>query len=474
MAHKLSLPTMVSYGFGQVGEAIKNTGFNTFLLFYYNQVLEVSATGTSLVLAIALIFDAVSDPVAGSLSDKLQSRWGRRHPFIFISAFPLAISFFFLFHPPDGLGELGTLVWLCIFAVLVRGSMTFYHVPHLALGAEMAEDYNQRSTLFAFNTLFQFTGAAIFLPLSYRFFFPTSEAFNPALLNQAAYTPWAIFAGFFIIVAILICVLGTASEIPRLREKTVHSVHQFGVRKLLRELADIFRNTSFRACFFGMVLVIFILAVEGVFNPFMGFHFWGMTTEQLTYLPLGQLTGLMLSVALVPLLTRSFDKKPVLIVCSLLTIVNINTPIVITLLGFDWFPEPGSTGLLMILVVNYGLTALLAPIVFATINSMYADIADEHELETGERREGVIYAARSFANKAAASFGLIFGGLLIDFIAFPRGASLGSVPEETVWQLGFIAGPATSVFTIAGVLLFFKYRIDRSRHSEILSDLSKR
>lgn len=465
---------MVSYGFGQVGEAIKNTGFNTFLLFYYNQVLHVSATGTSLVLAIALIFDAISDPVAGSLSDKLKSRWGRRHPFILISAFPLAVSFFFLFHPPEGLGEFWLLVWLCVFAILVRASMTFYHVPHLALGAEMAEDYNQRSTLYAFNTLFQFTGAAVFLPLSYRFFFPTTETYNPALLNQAAYTPWAIFAGIGIIVAIFICVIGTASEIPRLREKSPPSTRSFGVRKMVGELGDIFRNRSFRACFFGMVLVMFILAVEAVFNPFMGFHFWGMTTEQLTYLPLGQLTGLLLSVLLVPLLTRSFDKKPVLIVCSLLTILNINTPIILTLFKLTWFPEPGSTALLVILVITHGLTAMMATIVFATLNSMYADIADEHELEVGERREGVIFAARSFANKAAASIGLIFGGLLIDLIAFPRGALMGSVPDDIVWQLGFIAGPATSVFTIGGVLLFFNYRIDRERHADILDTLSKR
>ena len=111
---------------------------------------------------------------------------------------------------------------------------------------------------------------------------------------------------------------------------------------------------------------------------------------------------------------------------------------------------------------------MLAIALFATVNSMFADIADEHELETGERREGIIFSARSFANKATASAGLVFGGVLLDYIDFPRGAVTGEVSEEIVWQLGFIAGPATSIFTILGVLLFFRYKIDRARHREII------
>jgi Na+/melibiose symporter-like transporter len=455
VTHRIKLPVILAYAFGQIAEAVKSTGFNIFLLFYYNQVLHVSATATSVVLAIALIFDAVTDPVAGSLSDKLQSRWGRRHPFILFAAIPLAISFYLLFNPPADLSELGYVIWLGVFAVLVRGSMTFYHIPHLALGAELARDYNQRSTLYAYNTFFQFMGGAMFLPLSYRIFFPTTEEFNPALLNQAAYSPWALFAGGLMIFAIVVCVAGTWREIPRLRDLAVPAREKFGVKRLLIELWEVFGNPSFKVCFFGSVLTMFMLAVEGVFNPFMGFHFWGMTTEQLTYLPLGQLLGLVLSVMLVPVMTRRFDKKPTLIACGLLTVININTPIVLMLMDVSWFPGQGTTALLIILVVSAGITTLLAPIVFATVNSMFADIADEHELEIGERREGVIFSARAFSAKAAASLGLVFGGVLIDFIRFPRGA-------------------ATSVFVIVGILLYLGYRIDRVRHAEIISELAAR
>jgi GPH family glycoside/pentoside/hexuronide:cation symporter len=240
------------------------------------------------------------------------------------------------------------------------------------------------------------------------------------------------------------------------------------------EVKEVFKNHSFFVLFFGMVLSVFILSVEAVFNPFMGFHFWGMTTEQLAYIPIGMFAGLVFSVVLVPILTRRYDKKPTLIGCAALTIVNINAPIVLTLFEVSWFPEPGSSGLLLVLIISSGITTLLAPIVFATLNSMFGDIADEHELDVGERREGVIFAARSFANKASASIGLVAGGILLDFIAFPKGALMGSVPAEIVWQLGFIAGPATSVFTLGGLALYVRYRIDRKRHAAIMQSLSAR
>ena len=133
--HRLKFPVMFSFGFGQFAEAIKNAGFNVFLLFYYNQVLGVSATLTSIALAIALMFDAVSDPLIGSFSDKLRTRFGRRHPLILMAALPLGVSFYCLFNPPGMASDWAHFLWLLVFAVLVRASLTLYHVPHLALGA---------------------------------------------------------------------------------------------------------------------------------------------------------------------------------------------------------------------------------------------------------------------------------------------------------------------------------------------------
>ena len=118
---KLSHSVRWSFGIGQMAEGIKNSSFSAFLLFYYNQVLGLPAESAGLAIAISLIFDAVTDPMIGSVSDRWQSPLGRRHPFMYASALPLGISFYFLFAPASFAvagGEASLFAWMLIKAKL--------------------------------------------------------------------------------------------------------------------------------------------------------------------------------------------------------------------------------------------------------------------------------------------------------------------------------------------------------------------
>ncbi|MEJ2089490.1 MAG: MFS transporter, partial [Gammaproteobacteria bacterium] len=221
-----------------------------------------------------------------------------------------------------------------------------------------------------------------------------------------------------------------------------------------------------------MLLATTSIAVEAVFAPYMGVHFWGLTTEQLSLLPLVLIIGLLLSVPLTPLVTRALDKKKAVVVLAILTVVNMNAIVVLRLLDVPWFPDNDSPWILRLMMLRYLVAATIGPIIFSSLHSMFADIADEHELETGERREGIIYAARSFTQKATGAVGVIIGGAIIDVIAFPVAAKTGTVAAATIWWLGFAEGPGTSIVTIIGVLFYMRYRIDRARHEEIMARLS--
>ena len=120
-------------------------------------MLEVSGTLCGLALGIALLFDAVTDPLTGSLSDNWKSKWGRRHPFMYASAIPLGFCFYFLFVPPE-LSEIGLFIWLTAFAVLTRAAMTLYHVPHIALGAELTSNFEERTVVVSFRQGFSTIG----------------------------------------------------------------------------------------------------------------------------------------------------------------------------------------------------------------------------------------------------------------------------------------------------------------------------
>ncbi|SVE38783.1 uncharacterized protein METZ01_LOCUS491637, partial [marine metagenome] len=129
---KISVKTKFFYGTGAAAEAAIGIVFNTFNFLFYNNVLGLSGTLTGLAVTIAVIFDAISDPVMGSISDRWHSRLGRRHPFLYLSALPLGLCFFAVYSPPEGLEQLGLFLWFTVFTIGLRISLTFCHVPHLA------------------------------------------------------------------------------------------------------------------------------------------------------------------------------------------------------------------------------------------------------------------------------------------------------------------------------------------------------
>ncbi len=98
-AHRTSLATRIAYGFGSVAYGVKESGFSYFLLLFYGTVVGVEPGLVGLAILIALVVDAISDPVVGYLSDHWRSRWGRRHPFMYAAGIPVSVSYFLVLEP---------------------------------------------------------------------------------------------------------------------------------------------------------------------------------------------------------------------------------------------------------------------------------------------------------------------------------------------------------------------------------------
>ena len=468
----LSVPTMAAFGVGEVAGAFQNVAWSVLLLFYYQQIVGVEAALVGLAIGIAIVVDGITDPIIGAMSDRVHSRWGRRHPMLLVSALPLALSFVLLFHPPENISNLGGFLWLTVFGVLVRVSFTFYNIPHLSLGAEMATGYHQRSTLFGYSAFIAAMSVAVAYGLITGYYFPTTEEYDPGFLDGSGYTRMSLTFAAVIVGAILLCVFGTRNQIPYLRE--IQPRKPVTVLGLLGELKAVFASPSFRAVFIGALVSSVITGIESSFLPFVGIHFWGFRTEQLLYLAFLGLFAYPLSFMLIPLLTNWLEKKYVVIVPLACWIIAANTPICLRLLDVSWYPDNESPWTLWIFLAAAAVGGLASPIIAATVNSMLADLADEHELDTGIRREGVIYAFRAFSIKATGAVGVVLGGVLLSLIDFPVGAVRGEVSPETVWNLGFIAGPATSIFSMLALVFYFRYRISHRRHKEIMIALETR
>lgn len=470
-ARKLPTTTKLFWGIGQIGEGVKNSAFNSFLLFYYNQILGVSATLTAIALAVAVLFDAISDPLAGSISDRFQSRWGRRHPFMAASAAPMSITLFLLFSPPSGMSEIFYFGWVMFFAISVRTFLTLYHIPHLALGAEMATEYSDRSVLFSYGLFFGAIAGFGFWFSMLTFVFPPQPDLPNGMYNADGYPRMAATAGILAFTAIMLCVWGTRKEIPNL-SRAIPTRDSLSLVRIYKELKVAFSSPSYRSIFFGLILGTIMLSVEAVFTPFMGIHFWGLETNLLRWIGVGVLVGLVPGTVIGAYLARVLDKKWCLIIPAAIAITNANILIILRL--FEILPENGHWSILPLLIASGCIGGLVGPVIYITINSMFADISDELELVTGERQEGIIFSARAFAGKAASALGTVFGGFALDFIAFPKNAVPGTVDPDVIFNLGLFQGPVTSVFTLGGLAFYLRYKLSRSRHQEIVAELALR
>ena len=203
------------YGLGFASQGIKDGLFQVFLFIFYNQVLGLDPVLTGTATIIALVFDAVSDPLVGVISDNWKSKkWGRRHSFMFLSAFPLGITIWLLFLPPETLGQSGLFWWMTFFTILVRFSLTLFIVPAMSLGAELSSDFEERTSITSIRITFGALISTVTIILGFLFFFVPTEEYARGLENKNAYPAFAMFCGILIIIAVLIsCPLSDASRV---------------------------------------------------------------------------------------------------------------------------------------------------------------------------------------------------------------------------------------------------------------------
>src|SRR5271155_504585 len=224
----LTLWTNILYGIGSIAFGIHLTVLTSALLLFYNQVVGLPAAWVGAAMALTLIFDAICDPLIGEWSDHTRSRWGRRHPFMYASALPAAVAFYFLFDPPLGWSKSHLLIYFAAMLMTVRVLLSLYEIPSSALAPELTLDYDQRTSLMSSRFFFGTLGGAGISVLALQVFLRKDATHPLGLLSRAGYQETAVAAGIAIFFSIIISCVGTQRFIGSL-------VHEPRVRITWRE-----------------------------------------------------------------------------------------------------------------------------------------------------------------------------------------------------------------------------------------------
>ena len=178
MSKNISNNTLHLYTLGSGAVGVKNLLFGSWLLVYFNQILGLEPLLASYALAIALVFDAISDPLVGAWSDRFKSKWGRRHPFVYIAIIPFGLSAYFLYSIPTDTSQTALFIKLLIASILLRTLFTFYETPRAAIGPELITDYERRNTLSGYGVLYGNMGLGIMSYAMLAFFLVETETFS--------------------------------------------------------------------------------------------------------------------------------------------------------------------------------------------------------------------------------------------------------------------------------------------------------
>jgi Na+/melibiose symporter-like transporter len=450
----------LAYGFGSVSTAVKNAAFG-YLLLYYNQVIGVPAAIVSTAIALTLIVDALVDPAIGRWSDMTRSRWGRRHPFIIGSALPTAIFFLLIWNPPGGLSDLQTGFWIFGTAALTRVAVSAYDVPSTAMVPELADDYAIRTQLFSLRFWFGYAGIFAFVAFSLTFFFVETPEYAVGQLNPDGYTKFAIAGAFVMLLAILTCGFGTASQIPKMRDFDA----QDGAMSVKRHVAEIFtafRHRGFLAIFAFGVLKFTAIGLASTVALYFNTYIYDLSAKQIAVLAFEAVTAATLAAPLAPRFSRWLGKKRTAMVMAVGGIAINVLPLV--LFYFGLFLPVGHPMIVPLLLALGTISGAMIAISLINTSSMLADVVTDYAASTGKQLSGVFFSASSFMQQCSAALGVFFAGFVLTVAAFPEQASPDEVSRAS--ELSLIAHyvPVSVGLWVLGVMFLLLYNIDEAKH----------
>lgn len=465
-ARRLRTGTMGAYAFGAVAYGVKDAGFGTFLLLFYNQVVGLPAATVGLVVMMALLIDAFVDPMVGFFSDRTRTRWGRRHPWMYGSALPIMVGWVLLWNPPEALSEPATLGWLFLAAVLVRTAVSCYEVPSVALTPELSSDYDERTRIMAWRYLFGWAGGLTMLVSAYLYFLAPTPAFANGLLNRDGYVGYSLLGALLMGAAILISAWGTHREIPNLPNPP--QVAQ-SLRDSFRELRETVKNRAFAILMLAGLCAYTVQGISYAMSTYLYTYVWGFRGVVFVYATVALFGGVLVAFVAAPRIGQRVS-KPAAAASAVALGAGFNiAPYALRLLHI--LPEVGSASLLPVLLGFFVVATACNVTAFILGASMMADVVEDSEARTGRRSEGVFFAGSFFVQKCTSGIGIFLAGAILAISGFPERATPGQVPVATIDRLTLTFGIAYLVIAGLAAFCFTRFPFGRREHEARLARL---
>lgn len=446
----LSVVTKLAYGIGGVGDSIKTFGFTTFLLFYYTTVLGLSGVMLGLAVALGLIWDAVIDPSIGHLSDRVSIRFGRRHSFMLAGAVCAAAGFVAVFNPPAGLSSTGLFVWFMLSSLVVRSGNSLFMVPYSALGAELAGDYHERTTLSGYRAGSVLAGTLLATIAAFTVLFPSHGAtgMDPKFA-RSGYETMGLSFGVAILVTGFVATFGTLHERSRLASLPAWRGPNGGLWNAIRGAMG---RRSFRVLVVSTSFSVMAATVNAALMLHFLTYFARVHSSEPVGLSFGAFyVGALAGVCVWVRAAQRMEKHRLYAGTTMLSALVMAA-------GYWLIGEgrPFGTGNISAVVALTAAGGFVSICGTVLAPSMLADITARDEQATGYRRDGTFFGVHSLGHQLSSGLAVIVaGGLLDRFAQLVPGQT--EQAAATIERLAMIACLVPALLFVAASLSILRY-----------------
>lgn len=459
---RLGFGTKMFYGVGSVAFGAASLGLSAGVLQpYLNRVIGLPALWVSAAIMLTLMADAILDPIIGQWSDNLRSRWGRRHPFMYVAIPLIGITVYLFWNSPQlPLVTLG--FYLIGMLVLMRISISLFEVPNAAMAPELTSDYHERTVLLSFRYFFGVLAPVVMTFLLYRVFLSGPEG----VLSRDGYAAYGVVSACVMVLFVSISALGTHRLISRMPKPAVRPVT---LATTLREMKVTLTNRSLLTVMCSGLLSGIATGMSSSLTQYFQIELWRLQPAQIAFLAPAGLLGTVVAVFLATPVSKAFGKKRAMI--SLFSIGFITSLIPLTLRLMGLLPGDGTPLVFWVLFIDSVIVSALGIGGYIVVASMIADVVEDAAVKSGVRSEGLLLAANGLLPKFTAGIGVFTAGILLTVVQFPQGVGQGQVDPAVMRHLALIYLPVSAVMTALAIGVLSFYRIDKDTHERNVATL---
>ena len=467
-AAKDRVPILQKAAFGS-GHLINNLIpgiLGVFVVFLKTTAFGMDPLLAGFIVGVPRLFDAITDPVMGYVSDNTSSKFGRRRPYIFLGAIFTGLIFAVLWQVNENNTEMFNFWYLLSFSILLIFGNTIFSTPLIALGYEMTSDYNERTRLMSFaNTIGQI--AWMLVPFLY-ILIPDQDYFSsqPEAIRTIAIAAGAVIIILGILPSIF-CRGIDASNMEGREEITLGKLWA-SMGKIFKGIGQVFKNRPFVKLCLATFLVFNgfqIVAEFGVFiiNFYMFDGDWNASKWWVALFP--AVTAAYTAFIAIPIinwLANKYGKRKAFIIATAISMVGY----ILKWWGFN--PENPMMIFLPIPLMAFGMGCL-----FTLMMSMTADVCDLDELENGmPRKEGTFGAIYWWMIKVGQGLALVFSGLILKLLGYNSSAATQTAEALIGMRITDIALPVITAGLAIWVM--WRYSLNEKRALEIKAELVRR